>query len=62
MRTRTCKLLVRLLAEVDQEIAALEDPLVEPVGSDEVQRAVAALFELHRLRDKLEDADRANEL
>ena len=61
MQIYRCNLLVRLLAEVDQQIAAIEDPLLEPVRSDEAQRAVAVLLELHQLRDKLERANRANE-
>jgi len=55
------RLLVRSLAEIDQQIAEIEDPLLEPIDSIEVQRAVAVLCELHKLRTKIECSLRANE-
>ena len=61
MHERRFKLLVRSLAEIDQQIAAIEDPLLEPINSIQVQRAVAVLCELHELRTKLEGSLRANE-
>jgi hypothetical protein len=56
-----CNLLVRLLAEIDQQIAEIEDPLMEPIDSDQVLRAVAVLCELHELRTELESTLEANE-
>jgi hypothetical protein len=58
---RRFNLLVRSLAEIDQEIAEVEDPLLEPIDSNQVQWAVAVLCELHELRTKLEGSLRANE-
>jgi hypothetical protein len=52
---------VRLLAEIDQQIAKVEDPLLEPVDSNQVQRAVAVLCELYELRTGLEGSLKANE-
>ena len=61
MRKRRCNLLVRLLAEIDQQIAEIEDPSLEPVDSSQVQRAVAVLCELLELRTELESTLEANE-
>ncbi len=61
MHNRRCNFLVRLLAEIDQQIAEVEDPLLEPVDSDQVQRAVAVLCQLYELRTELEDSLKANE-
>jgi hypothetical protein len=47
-------LLISILAEVDQQIAKVEDPLREPKDSDQVQTAVAMLNELYELRTILE--------
>jgi hypothetical protein len=61
MHERRFKLLVRCLAEIDQEIAKVEDPVLDPIDSIQVQRAVVVLCELHELRTKLEGSLRANE-
>ena len=61
MHKRRCNLLVRLLAEIDQVIAEVEDPLLEHFDSNQVHWAVAVLCELHELRTKLEGSLRANE-
>jgi hypothetical protein len=61
LHERRFNLLVRSLAEIDQQIAEVEDPLLEPIDSNQVQRAVAVLCELHELRTKLERSLRANE-
>ena len=61
MHKRRCTLLVCLLAEIDQQIAEVEDPLFEPIDSDQVQRAVAVLCELYELRTELEGSLKANE-
>ena len=47
-------LLVRVLADIDQQIAKAEDPSLEPVDSDQVQRAVPLLFQLRESRSKME--------
>jgi hypothetical protein len=47
-------LLVRALAEIDQRIAAVEDPSLEPGNSDQVQRAVALLIRLCESRSEME--------
>ena len=61
MHKRPCNLLVRLLAEVDQQIAEVEDPLFEPIDSNQEQRAVAVLCELYDLRTEVEGSLKANE-
>ena len=61
MHERRFKLLVRSLAEIDQQIAAIEDPLLEPTDSLQVQRAVAVLCELYELRTELEGSLKTKE-
>ena len=61
MHKRPCNLLVRLLAEIDQQIAEVEDPLFEPIDSNQVQRAVAVLCELYELRTELEGSLKTKE-
>ena len=61
MHERRFNLLLRSLAEIDQQIAAVENPLLGPLGSIQVQRAVAVLCELHELRRKIECKLQTNE-
>ena len=54
MITERQKVVIRELAELDQQIAELSDYPYELGNSDLVQRLVAAICDLYDCRDKLE--------
>ena len=60
MKTTGRDVLVRILAEADQQIATMEDPSREPRDSDQAQRAAAQVCQLWELRTKLESRLRAD--